>query len=61
MCPAVTVRNWMDYIPLLAVGSTTGNILIYNISTGHIYTQPGDFLLVPATPPPPPGYDTVMF
>jgi hypothetical protein len=38
MCPAVTVRNWADYSPLLAAGSNTGNILIYNVSTGqHTY------------------------
>jgi hypothetical protein len=35
MCPAVTVRNWADYSPLLAAGSNTGNILIYNVSTGQ--------------------------
>lgn len=34
MCPPLTVKNWREYAPLLAAGSTSGNILVYNLATG---------------------------
>ena len=32
MCPPLTTKNWSYYSPLLAVGSTNGSILVFNLS-----------------------------
>ena len=32
MCPPLTTKNWSFYTPLLAVGSTNGSILVFNLS-----------------------------
>ena len=34
MCPQLTVKNELRYRPLLAAAAKSGNILVYNISTG---------------------------
>lgn len=36
MCPAITTRNWQQYSPLLAGGTTGGLIQVYNLATGNI-------------------------
>lgn len=36
MCPAITTRNWQQYSPLLAGGTTGGLIQVYNIASGSI-------------------------
>lgn len=36
MCPAITTRNWQQYSPLLAGGTTGGLIQIFNVATGNI-------------------------
>jgi len=32
MCPPLTTKNWSYYNPLLAVGSTSGSVLVFNLS-----------------------------
>jgi len=39
MCPALTLKNLAEYVPLLAAGSVSGNILIFNISTGSLQRE----------------------
>ena len=34
MCPALTIKNWKNYSPLLAAGSVTGNILVFDVASG---------------------------
>lgn len=36
MCPAITTRNWHQYTPLLAGGTTGGLVQIFNIASGCI-------------------------
>ena len=39
MCPPLTTKNFNSYQPLLAIGSNTGTIQIYNLSSGQIYRE----------------------
>ena len=32
MSPPLTTRNWLTYAPLLAVGTSTGSVLIFNLA-----------------------------
>ncbi|PSN34557.1 WD repeat-containing protein 11 [Blattella germanica] len=36
MCPPLTTRNWQQYAPLMAAGTTTGLIQIFNMATGTV-------------------------
>ncbi|KAK8771560.1 hypothetical protein V5799_025192 [Amblyomma americanum] len=36
MCPPVTFGNWSTYRPLLAVGSTTGSVQVFDLSSGTL-------------------------
>jgi hypothetical protein len=36
MCPPLTTRNWQQYTPLMAAGTTTGLIQIINMATGTV-------------------------
>lgn len=39
MSPPATLRNWKFHKPLLAIGTHSGNILIYNLTTGQLYRE----------------------
>ena len=32
MCPPLTTKNWLYYAPLVAVGTSNGSVLIFNLS-----------------------------
>jgi WD repeat-containing protein 11 len=34
MCPALTTRNWQEYEPLMAGGTESGCVQVYNMATG---------------------------
>ena len=36
MCPPLTTRNWQQYAPLMAAGTTTGLVQIFNMATGTV-------------------------
>lgn len=36
MCPPLTTRNWQQYTPLMAAGTTTGLVQIINMATGTV-------------------------
>lgn len=31
MCPPLTTKNWLFYAPLVAMGTTNGSLLVYNL------------------------------
>ncbi len=31
MCPPLTTKNWLFYAPLVAVGTSNGSLLVYNL------------------------------
>lgn len=31
MCPPLTTKNWLFYAPLVAVGTSSGSLLVYNL------------------------------
>ncbi|KAK2143923.1 hypothetical protein LSH36_799g00015 [Paralvinella palmiformis] len=39
MCPPLTTKNWAVYEPLLAVGTSSGVIQVYNISSGLLVKE----------------------
>jgi len=39
MCPPLTIRNWTEYKPLLVAGTPSGNIQVYNMSTGVVVRE----------------------
>lgn len=39
MGPPATLRNWKFHKPLLAVGTATGAVQIYNLANGHLYRE----------------------
>ncbi|KAJ9582833.1 hypothetical protein L9F63_022829, partial [Diploptera punctata] len=36
MCPPLTTRNWQQYAPLMAAGTTSGLVQIFNMATGAV-------------------------
>lgn len=36
MCPPLTMKNLSEYVPLMAVGASNGNVQIANMSTGKL-------------------------
>ncbi|UJR35929.1 hypothetical protein I4U23_028670 [Adineta vaga] len=39
MCPSMTAKNWKDWTPLLALGCTNGDIVIFDLNDGSIQRQ----------------------
>ncbi|XP_064630114.1 WD repeat-containing protein 11-like isoform X2 [Lineus longissimus] len=39
MCPPLTTKNWNIYQPLLAVGTTSGIIQVFNLSSGQLWRE----------------------
>ncbi|XP_043912007.1 WD repeat-containing protein 11 [Protopterus annectens] len=39
MCPPLTTRNFKQYHPLLAVGTSNGSVFIYNLTSGLVYKE----------------------
>ncbi len=31
MCPPLTTKNWLYYAPMVAMGTTSGSLLVYNL------------------------------
>ena len=36
MCPPLTLKNWNQYVPLCAVGASSGSVQIVNMATGSV-------------------------
>jgi WD repeat-containing protein 11 len=36
MCPPLTTRNWLHYKPIMAGGTASGLVQIYNMATGTV-------------------------
>ncbi|KAF7710967.1 hypothetical protein HF521_009839 [Silurus meridionalis] len=39
MCPPLTTKNIQHYQPLLAVGSSNGSVLVYNLTSGLLHKE----------------------
>ncbi|XP_073210303.1 WD repeat-containing protein 11 isoform X4 [Lepidochelys kempii] len=39
MCPPLTTKNIKQYQPLLAVGTSNGSVLVYNLTTGLLHKE----------------------
>lgn len=39
MCPPLTTKNWAYYVPLMAVGATTGMIYIVSLKTESVVQE----------------------
>ncbi|XP_015672733.1 WD repeat-containing protein 11 [Protobothrops mucrosquamatus] len=39
MCPPLTTKNIKQYHPLLAVGTSNGSVLVYNLTSGYLYKE----------------------
>ncbi|KAG8435620.1 hypothetical protein GDO86_013532 [Hymenochirus boettgeri] len=39
MCPPLTTKNITQYKPLLAVGTSSGSVLVYNLTSGLLYKE----------------------
>ncbi|XP_026525467.1 WD repeat-containing protein 11 [Notechis scutatus] len=39
MCPPLTTKNIKQYQPLLAVGTSNGSVLVYNLTSGYLYKE----------------------
>ncbi|MEE6486633.1 hypothetical protein FKM82_014655 [Ascaphus truei] len=39
MCPPLTTKNITQYKPLLAVGTSTGSVLVYNLTSGLLHKE----------------------
>ncbi|MCG8621061.1 MAG: hypothetical protein MJE68_03530 [Proteobacteria bacterium] len=39
MCPPLTTKNWLYYAPLVAVGTSNGSVLIFNLSKRVLYKE----------------------
>uniref|UniRef100_A0A6I8Q846 WD repeat-containing protein 11 n=1 Tax=Xenopus tropicalis TaxID=8364 RepID=A0A6I8Q846_XENTR len=39
MCPPLTTKNITQYKPLMAVGTSTGSILVYNLTSGLLHKE----------------------
>jgi len=39
MCPPLTIKNWGEYRPLLAVGTQNGHVSIINVSSGVVEVE----------------------
>ncbi|CAL9687234.1 unnamed protein product [Knipowitschia caucasica] len=41
MCPPLTTKNISHYQPLLAVGTSNGSVLVYNLTSGLLHKELG--------------------
>eukprot|EP00118_Oscarella_pearsei_P009065 m.49863 g.49863 ORF g.49863 m.49863 type:complete len:1222 (+) comp34038_c1_seq1:279-3944(+) len=39
MCPPLTTKNWNIYKPLLAAGTSTGVVQVFNLLSSHLYKE----------------------
>ena len=39
MCPPLTTKNWLYYAPLVAVGTSNGSVLIFNLFKRIMYKE----------------------
>ena len=63
MCPPLTTKNWVYYVPQVAVGTTTGTLYVVSLKAEavvqeiSVHTCPvRSALPLPPPPPPPPSF-----